>query len=195
MIRHSTGTSAPHSARWYLSILGNVALWSIIAIDAWFLWPSSLGGGTTLVIVNGDSMNPTFHDGDLVIARSGPVEPGDIVIYTPADMGGARVVHRIVGGDAASGWKMQGDNNSWLDQWTPTDDDVLGRVALHFAGAGRLADFLITPWIWGFVLLGALALVVWPESEHEDKEKARRSDAQLSQATTVPEQPARVFRP
>lgn len=143
-------------------------LWVIIAVDAWFLWPSSLGGSTTLIIVSGSSMVPTLHDGDLVIARRGPVSVGDIVVYQPVDLGGARVVHRLVGGNGVDGWQVQGDNNSWIDQWKPTSDQVVGRVVLRFGGGGRIADFLITPWTWGFILIGAAALVLWPGSEEDE---------------------------
>ncbi len=167
MIRHSTGIGARFTGRWYLSVLGNLALWTIIAIDAWFLWPSSLGGATTLVIVSGNSMEPTFSDGDLVIARKGPVEVGDVVVYTPSDFGGAHVVHRIVGGEGETGWKVQGDNNSWIDQWAPTDEEILGPVVYHIQGAGQITEFFLQPWLWGFVLLAALVLMLWPEPEGE----------------------------
>jgi len=171
VIRHSTGTSRRYTAHWYLSVLGNILLWGIIAVDAWFLWPTSLGGSTTLVIVSGNSMEPTFHSGDLVIARSGPVEVGDIVVYRPTELGGAQIVHRLVGGDAVKGWDVKGDNNTWVDQWHPKAAEIVGPVEVHFNGAGRFANFLIEPWFWGFMLLGAVALVVWPDRAHPDDEE------------------------
>jgi signal peptidase I len=169
VIRHSTGTGARDSGRWYLSVFGNVILWIIIGVDAWFLWPSSLGGGTTLIVVRGSSMEPTLHPGDLVVARRGMASVGDIVVYEPTDFEGSQIVHRIVGGNGVDGWEIQGDNNSWLDQWQPTDSQVVGRVVLRFSGGGRLADFLITPWVWGFVLIGAIALMLWPDREADDE--------------------------
>jgi signal peptidase len=173
VIRHSTGIGARYTGRWYLSILGNLFLWTIIAIDAWFLWPSSLGGGTTIVIVSGNSMEPTYSDGDLVIARKGPVDIGDVIVYTPSDFGGAHVVHRIVGGDGENGWKVQGDNNSWIDQWEPTNEETLGPVVAHIRGAGQITEFLLQPWLWGFVLLAAIVLILWPDPEEEDNEEPR----------------------
>ncbi len=167
MIRHSTGTAAQSTGRWSLSILGNVILWSIIAVDAWFLWPTSLGGGTTLIIVSGDSMSPTLHNGDLVVAREGPVSLGDIVVYEPQDLGGVRIVHRLVGGNGVDGWQVQGDGNSWVDQWSPTSNQIVGRMEMHFDGAGKVAGFLIQPWIWCFVLLGAVVMILWPETDDE----------------------------
>lgn len=163
MTRHSTGIGERFTAHWYLSILGGALLWVMIAVDAWYLWPSSLGGATTVVIVSGSSMEPTFSDGDLVIARAGPVDVGDVVVYQPAVLGGARVVHRIIGGDPIEGWRVQGDNNGWVDQWSPTQDEIVGRVDVHFSGGGRLAGLIISPWLWGFVILGAVVLILWPD--------------------------------
>jgi len=170
--RHSTGTGARDTGRWYLSLFANIVLWLIIAVDAWFLWPSSLGGSTTLIVVSGSSMEPTLHDGDLVVARKGPVSLGDIVVYQPASLGGARVVHRLVGGDGVDGWQVQGDNNSWIDQWKPTTSEIVGRVELKFSSGGKVADFLINPWTWGFLLIGAVALILWPDPEEDDDAEA-----------------------
>jgi signal peptidase len=192
MLRHSTGIGERFTARWYLSILGNGALWLIIAIDAWYLWPSSLGGATTVVIVSGSSMEPTFSDGDLVIAREGPVDIGDIVVYQPAEIGGARVVHRIIGGDPIEGYQIQGDNNGWVDQWSPTQDEIVGRVDVHLPGGGRLAQAIISPWLWGFVLLGAVVLILWPdEFSHGERDE---EDDEADAATGRDPRPARTGR-
>jgi signal peptidase len=144
----------------------------IIAVDAWFLWPASLGGSTTLIIVSGSSMEPTLRDGDLVVAREGVVFEGDIVVYQPSGLGGARVVHRLIGGNGVDGWQVKGDNNSWIDQWKPTTDEIVGRVELRFNGGGKVADFLIQPWTWGFILIGAIALILWPDPEDDDEPTA-----------------------
>ena len=64
---------------------------------------------------------------------------GDIVVYNPPDVGGARVIHRIIGGNGADGWVMQGDNNDFVDPWEPTDDRVLGKAVLHLPKVGEVA--------------------------------------------------------
>lgn len=75
-------------------------------------------------------------------------------------MPGARVVHRIVGGDAA-GWELQGDANSWVDPWQPGDEHVLGRVVAHLPGLG-LTPLLLDPVLWlSLVVLGA-GILMWP---------------------------------
>jgi hypothetical protein len=40
-------------------------------------------------------------------------------------------------------------------------------MEFHFDGAGRVASFLVEPWLWCFVLLGAVVMILWPETEEE----------------------------
>jgi len=47
-----------------------------------YLWPSRFGGSTRLVIVSGESMEPTYDLGDIVVARDGmQADVGDIVVF------------------------------------------------------------------------------------------------------------------
>lgn len=148
--------------------LATSALWLIGAlVVGWLLWPSSLGGCTTLTIVSGESMEPTYYTGDLVVSRCGPVEVGDVIVYSPPDVGGARVIHRIVGGDE-TGWVVQGDNNDFLDPWEPTEENILGSAVLHVPQLGKLAAVLLSPLTWISLLIVALAVIVWPGKDEED---------------------------
>jgi signal peptidase I len=66
--------------------VGNLAFAVVFvaALTAWFftLRPGSLGGPATYVLVRGISMEPTYHDGDLVvIRRSSSYRVSDIVAY------------------------------------------------------------------------------------------------------------------
>ena len=127
----------------------------------WLLWPSSLGGCTTLTIVSGHSMEPTYYTGDLVVSRCGAVDVGDVIVYNPPDVGGARVIHRIIDGDA-SGWIVQGDNNDFIDPWNPTEENILGSAVLHLPQVGKFAAILFSPLTWISLMVVALAVVVWP---------------------------------
>lgn len=166
MTTTTTSTSAApadaHTGRRPAAVLVSM-LWLAAAVTAaWFLWPTSLGGCTTVTVVSGSSMEPSYHGGDLVVSRCGPVSVGDVVVYEPPGVDGARVIHRVVGGDGATGWVAQGDNNDFLDPWQPTDADVLGSPVLHLPGVGRLAGILLSPLTWVSVLVLALALAIWP---------------------------------
>jgi signal peptidase len=146
-------------------VLRNLALIAAVALFAWLLWPTSLGGQTTLTIVSGHSMEPSYVTGDLVVTRAGTPAVGDIIVYQPKDVGGARVIHRIVGGNARDGWIMKGDNNSWLDPWQPKGSEVLGIARLHLPHIGTVARILVSPILWVGLILLAGALLLWPRDD------------------------------
>jgi signal peptidase I len=128
---------------------------------AWLLWlrPVALGGTTTWVVIRGDSMEPTFHTGDLVIVdRSSDYAVGEVVAYRvpEGDVGGGSIViHRLVGGDQR-GFDVRGDNNGGLDPWRPTVSDIVGRAWLWLPGVGHLVTWIHQP----LVAAGLAAAVV-----------------------------------
>lgn len=168
---HTDSTSAPDAppARRVLRRVSTVLVWALTAVAAILLWPTSLGGCTTLTIVSGHSMEPTFHTGDLVASRCGEPTVGDIVVYQPHELGGARIIHRVIGGDP-SGWQIQGDNNDWVDPFSPTDDEILGVARLHVPQVGLVVQAVTSPWIWASLIVLALAILVWPRDEDEDED-------------------------
>ncbi len=188
MVEASTDQAGAGKPRRLVGALTSVAWLAGALVLGWLLWPSSLGGCTTLTIVSGESMEPTYSTGDLVVSRCGPVEVGDIVVYNPPDVGGARVIHRIVGGDTG-GWVLQGDNNSFLDPWEPEQDRILGSAVLHLPQVGKFAAILLSPWTWISLLIIALAVVVWPgrDEESTDDEDPDRDPVGLG---FEPDQPA-----
>lgn len=175
-------TSGPGAwtTRRVLGLLGNVVLWLVVAVDAWFLWPTSLGGQTSLVIVSGSSMEPTYFSGDLVIARAMEPSVGDVIVYAPEGYGGSQIVHRIIGGNGQDGWVVQGDNNSFVDPFEPTNDEVKGVVLVHYANMGRVTALLLNPLLWAGFLLAAAVILIWDsgndDDEDEDDEDAENSD-------------------
>lgn len=144
----------------------SVLLYLAAGVAAYFLWPTSLGGCTTLTVVSGESMEPTYRTGDVVVARCGEPEVGDVVVYQPEGYGGVRIIHRVIGGDA-SGWALQGDNNSWIDPFEPTNDEVLGVAKLHLPKVGLAARALMNPIIWLSLIAIALAILAWPSGRGE----------------------------
>src|SRR5659263_32293 len=162
MHAESAGAGVP---RRLVGMLRNLALIAAVLVVAWLLWPTSLGGQTTLTIVSGHSMEPTYYTGDLVVTRAAAPKVGDVIVYQPVDVGGARVIHRIVGGNATDGWVMKGDNNSWLDPWRPQGSEVLGIARLHLPQVGKVARLLVSPVVWVGLILIAGALLLWPRDD------------------------------
>ena len=127
------------------------------------LRPTSLGGPATYVVVRGDSMLPDFHSGDLVVLQAAEeYRPGDVVGYRVPDgeLGAGHVVlHRIVGGDGAGGYTVEGDNNPAPDPWQPRSGDVSGRLWLFVPELGRVVSLVHQPAVAG--ALAVTVLVMW----------------------------------
>jgi signal peptidase len=139
-----------------MKTLGRLAVFSLIV--GWFLLlrPVALGGPAAYEIVSGHSMEPLLRTRDLVITQSASTYAvGDLIAFhVPAGQLGAGsvVIHRIVGGDGASGFIVQGDNKSTPDTWQPKASDVIGYSWIALPGSGDLLLTLRKP-----VVLGALA--------------------------------------
>jgi signal peptidase I len=112
------------------------------------------------LIVSGTSMEPSLRGGDLVLTleRRG-YRHGDVVAFrVPSGQTGAGtvVIHRIVGGSAASGYVVRGDNRDHADLWRPRPHDVTGATILRIPFAGLGLAHLRSP--LGLALLaGAIA--------------------------------------
>lgn len=150
-------------------------------VVGWFilLRPVAFGGPATYATVAGVSMEPRLHTGDLVIARAeASYAIGDVVVFrVPAGTPGAGslVVHRIVGGDAANGFVLQGDNKDAPDQWRPRHADIVGRSWLEIPGSGNLLVTLRRPIVLASVL-GGLAFFLVLTSGSNDRRLARHPE-------------------
>lgn len=112
-----------------------VVIGAVIVVGFLALRPQSLGGSLAYVEMHGNSMVPTLHDGDLVVAKhQSPYVPGNVVVYrvpTGQPGAGAIVIARIVGGTGATGFVTRGDTSVVPDPVHPRAKDVLGTVRLH----------------------------------------------------------------
>jgi signal peptidase len=136
---------------------------ALVAALLWFALPQALGGRAGWVLVSGTSMLPHLHTGDLVLTeRRSSYHVGEVVAYrVPMGQVGAGhvVIHRIIGGNPRTGWKMQGDNRTAPDLWYPTNRDVVGAKLLRIPNAWLVLRFLHTPLFLG--LLAALGVFFW----------------------------------
>jgi signal peptidase len=160
---HATAPTRPadrrRAGRW--RGLGSWAFFLVALAVAVFLWPHQWGGSTSLTIVSGHSMDGTFATGDLVIGREGPVEVGDVIVFRPQGLDG-HVVHRVVGGDAESGWVTRGDNNDWDDPFRPTSDDVIGVVHWRVPQMWVLVKLATSPLAIVAYALVVAGVFLWP---------------------------------
>ena len=124
------------------------ALWIIFA-------PIQMGGQSAYVIITGNSMEPGFHTGDLVIVQPAPAyNIGDIVAYHNADLE-RYVFHRIIRKEL-NRFVLQGDNNTWIDAYQPTQEKLIGKLWIHLPSAGKAVQWARLP-INMSIIAGALA--------------------------------------
>jgi signal peptidase I len=128
--------------------------WIVATIAMFLFWaqlvrPDSLGGNAGYVLVSGQSMEPRYHTGDMVMVlhRSG-YHTGDVIAYRVPKgdaMAGAHVIHRIIGGNAKKGFVVQGDNRSAPDVWHPKQGDIVGSQVLRIPNAVAVLQWLRSP--------------------------------------------------
>jgi signal peptidase I len=141
--------------RWWQA--GLAAFLLVFVITAWiFFAPLQVGGQAGYVIINGNSMEPHFHLGDLVIVHQVPdYQVGDIVVYHNADLKGL-VFHRIIAVNLDH-FVMKGDHNGWTDSYQPSQAELVGKLWFYLPKAGNIVRWLRTPIVMA-ILAGALGV-------------------------------------
>jgi signal peptidase I len=123
----------------------------------------SFAGITKARIVLTESMQPTINPGDIVLSLNPerlPPKVGDVVTYTGRRFDGTAVAsftHRVMSGDAQSGFVMKGDNNPAPDTQQPTLADISGVVFYTIPLIGKLLTprglLVLVPSIFGLWLV------------------------------------------
>lgn len=126
--------------RWSQAV--SAAFLLVFIITAWIVFaPLQMGGQAAYVIVTGNSMEPGFHLGDLVIVRQASVyQVGDIVTYRNAELR-SYVFHRIIALELGR-FILKGDNNTWIDSYRPTQEELVGKLWIQLPGIGKAVQWL-----------------------------------------------------
>lgn len=147
----------------------------------WALFaPMQLGGQTGYAVINGNSMEPTMHAGDLALLR--PIDEaavGDVVLYHDPDIG--PVIHRIIEQDADR-YVLQGDNNTWLDPYRPTDNDMQGRLWFFIPKAGSVFDWIAEPYRMA-LLTGIIGIVLIMTTDMQQPNRKPASEQAAAAST------------
>jgi signal peptidase I len=155
----------------FRSISAAASFLAIILIWIFFA-PIQVGGHVFYIIVNGSSMESTFHKGDLVLLReSRNYSIGDVVAYAHPVIG--TVFHRIIGEDAA-GFIMKGDNNHWTDSYKPKSDEIYGEYWVKLDNAGNVLSYLRSP-LRLALFIGSLFLLIGIIMYIQDKNKKKNT--------------------
>jgi signal peptidase I len=139
-------------------------IWSLLTsgvmVAVWLLFaPAQVGGQASYAIIDGNSMEPLVHGGDLAVLRTtGEYAVGDVVAYRDPIIG--LVMHRIVRRDGEH-FVLQGDNNSWLDGYHPTSSEIAGELWFFVPRLGKLLGLFSQPGRVAVlsVLLGGIILM------------------------------------
>ncbi len=156
----------------------------VAVITAWILFaPPQLGGQTSYVIVNGNSMEPGMHRGDLAIVRkTSSYEVGDVVTYRHPQIG--PVIHRVIERDGAR-YVFQGDHNDFIDSYHPAQEELIGKLWIHIPGVGSWLTRFHNP----FYMVGLLFVAFIGFGGAAAKSKAGQS-SRAGRHTNRAKQPA-----
>lgn len=127
-----------------------------------FMWvmlgPRQFGGSVSYVITQGNSMQPVFESGDLVIVRkASDYRVGDVIAAENEQLQ-APVLHRIIE-EGAQRYVTKGDNNDFIDEYEPSADDIIGKKWILLPGGGAFLRKMLTPFGTS-LLIGLLGFAV-----------------------------------
>lgn len=137
--------------------------------------PEPVGGSANYIVVNGISMEPMLHGGDLVIARrSSSFQIGDVVIYRDPTIG--PVIHRITE-EQDGHFTFKGDNNAWLDAYHAARSEIIGRLWLYVPRLGSLFMSLRQPRSMAMVTVClAMVLLFFKGTRGKSKRRGTHSE-------------------
>ncbi|WP_324275320.1 hypothetical protein [Blastococcus brunescens] len=92
-----------------------------------------------------------------MLTSAGSYSVGDVVAYRSESLD-TIVMHRIVDGDA-DGFVTQGDNNDWLDEDHPTEEQILGRLFFSIPQGGAVLGALRSPGVLLALIVAAASVV------------------------------------
>ena len=82
------------------------------------------------------------------------------------------VIHRIIGGNGAKGWRLQGDNRTAPDLWYPTNHDVIGAKQLRIPNAWFVLRVFHMPVMLGlFAAMGVFFWIAFSADEETEEEQ------------------------
>lgn len=155
---------------------------SALAVLGILLAAILLGSGqAAFVNTYGVSMNPLYHQGDLVVvSRAESYSAGDIAAYHLVS--GEVALHRIIAGDA-NGFTLKGDNNESVDVDHPAAVALIGKAVLHIPHGGKVLQTLTTPPVLGLAAFALLAGAA-PSLNRSRRRRAARKETMSSSAAS-----------
>lgn len=163
------------SVRWVLGLLLAAAVWAQMAPPMW-------GGRTTFLVVNGTSMLPRFHAGELVAVQSAATySVGTLAAYRYPALHSV-FFHEIVATQGGH-YTFRGLNNNYQDPFHPVATDILGSLWFAVPNLGLWMAFWREP-LHASLLVAALALVTMTFPARKRRSKPVRWTKEVPTAAT-----------
>jgi signal peptidase I len=139
-------------------------------------------GRLTVVVTHGVSMQPLYHQGDLVIvARAPAYHVGQIVAYrVPARH--LVVLHRLIT-ERHDYLAFKGDNNQSVDPWHPSRAQLVGHAVLHVPQGGLWLQRATSPLAIAVVIA---LLLIGGSTTYRRRRRRRRMAAHARTVRTRP---------
>jgi len=147
----------------------------VMTLGGYGLFTVSMGTSNPLVVVESDSMIPTFYRGHLLILQARApeqIQVGNIIVFD-AIYHDKPIVHRIVEIQNVTGelhYYTKGDNNDLRDPGYRVHENIIGVVVLAVPYIGHVTLFLHEPYGFAIVIVLFLALLILPEFFMKDEE-------------------------
>lgn len=116
-----------------------------------------------IMVVEGTSMVPTYHDGDLLIIQRNVdkenIEVTDIIIFHSPSNWNQLIVHRVIERVIMNNqlyFRTRGDNNNVADQWYVPEDNVVAVVTWNIPLLGQMLIIIYNPIVR--VIIAGLAI-------------------------------------
>jgi signal peptidase I len=178
--------------RWFQAVLS--ALLLVLVGVTWLVFaPYQFGGSVGYVIVQGNSMEPLFHYGDLVLVRrTDTYRVGDIAAYKNAQLNNL-VFHRITR-VVQDHFVFKGDHNSWTDSYQPVRAEIIGKLWVHVPRLGRTFSWLRQPIVLA-ALAGAGGILIMAIPGKEKTRRAGKKTTAGQRFNNLKSRLARAFLP
>ncbi|MDQ1278767.1 MAG: signal peptidase [Thermoproteota archaeon] len=119
------------------------------AVSAALVALNALG---VIMVVEGTSMVPTYHDGDLLILHrdinKSQLQIGEIIIFHNPNRYDQLIVHRVIEHVVLNSqlyFRTKGDNNPVADPWNVPENYVIASVSVEVPYLGQMLILIYNP--------------------------------------------------
>jgi signal peptidase len=131
----------------------------------WLLPRVALGTSTPFFSVSSGSMIPTLNVGDYIVVKAEPFDSlseGDIIVFYSPWNRDEIIVHRIYAINYEQEIiRTKGDNNNYVDPWSVTKEDYIGKyTGFKIPYLGYLAFLFPPPVNYIFIIIVLLIIFV-----------------------------------